>query len=302
LSALRAHAPSTRRPSRSRAPSEWRIKACTSLRSAMPWTWPSADEALEMSLEELGMRVLSRLAATDWRAQAQSVLRVIQIVAWVREWDRAEGTSRGNFEVLEAHRDHLDALGEAWDWLSAEGLLARAVWINANPEGYFVTRRGREILDAAEPLADLRTRRRLGVELHPALAGRLDSLTRAGAFEQAAFDALRQVEVRVRELAEDPRDPRNGQPLIGVTLMQHAFGSTGPLADPEADAGERRGMMELFTGAFGAVRNPLGHRNVEWDDPTEAAEMVLFADLLMRQLDRVAARRAADGAEADAGS
>ena len=49
-------------------------------------------------------------------------------------------------------------------------------------------------------------------------------------------------------------------------------------------------MMELFTGGFGAVRNPLGHRNVEWDDPTEAAEMVLLADLLMRQLDRVEAR------------
>jgi uncharacterized protein (TIGR02391 family) len=147
-----------------------------------------------------------------------------------------------------------------------------------------VTRRGRELLEADEPLADLRARRRLGVDLHPELGRRLTSLTRAGAFEQAAFDALRQIEVRVRELAQDPRDQR-GQPLTAVPLMQRAFGENGPLADPVADAGERRGMMELFTGAFGAVRNPLGHRNVEWDDPTEAAEMVLFADLLMRQLD-----------------
>ena len=49
-------------------------------------------------------------------------------------------------------------------------------------------------------------------------------------------------------------------------------------------------MMELFAGAFGAVRNPPGHRNVEWTDPTEAAEMVLLADLLMRQLDRIGQR------------
>ena len=48
--------------------------------------------------------------------------------------------------------------------------------------------------------------------------------------------------------------------------------------------------MELFAGAFGAVRNPLGHNAVEWSDPTEAAEFVLFADLLMRQLDRVERR------------
>ena len=47
--------------------------------------------------------------------------------------------------------------------------------------------------------------------------------------------------------------------------------------------------MGLFAGAFGAVRNPLGHDHVEWSDPAEAAEMVLLADSLIRQLDRVSA-------------
>ena len=74
----------------------------------------------------------------------------------------------------------------------------------------------------------LRARRRLGVELRERLAGRLRSLTRAGAFEQAAFDALREVEVRVRELASDPRDPQRGNPLSGVGLINHAFGRRGP--------------------------------------------------------------------------
>jgi hypothetical protein len=46
--------------------------------------------------------------------------------------------------------------------------------------------------------------------------------------------------------------------------------------------------MELYAGAFGALRNALGHREVRWDDPTEAAEVVLLADLLMRRLDRAA--------------
>jgi hypothetical protein len=185
----------------------------------MPWTWPTASEALEMPLDELGMRVLWRLAATDWRAEAKWPLRSPQIVGWVTEWDQAQGNVRDAYATLQANRDLLEALGEAWDWLSIEGLLGRQVWAQASPEAYFVTRRGRETLEAAEPLADLRARRRLGLELHPELAARLQSLTRAGAFEQAAFDALRQVEVRVRELAGDPRDPRNGQPLTGVALI-----------------------------------------------------------------------------------
>jgi hypothetical protein len=48
--------------------------------------------------------------------------------------------------------------------------------------------------------------------------------------------------------------------------------------------------MNLFKGAFAAFRNPLGHRSVEFGDPIEAAEVVLFADLLMRQLDHVEGR------------
>jgi uncharacterized protein (TIGR02391 family) len=182
---------------------------------------------------------------------------------------------------------------EAWEWLRAEGFVAPAV--GPSPESIIVTRRGREILEYLEPLAMVRAQRRLGVELHRDLADRLRPLTRAGAFEQAAFDALRQVEVRVRELADEPRD-RRGQPLRGVVLMRNAFGERGKLTDPSADAGEQDGLRELFSGAFGAVRNPLGHRNVEWDDATEAAEMVLLADLLMRQLDRIEERLRAESA------
>src|SRR4051812_14458415 len=75
--------------------------------------------------------------------------------------------------------------------------------------------------------------------------------------------------------------------LVTVKLMRYAFGDEGPLGLLVSEPGERDGLRDLFSGAFGAVRNPLGHRTVQWDDATEAAEMVLLADLLMRQLDRV---------------
>jgi hypothetical protein len=48
--------------------------------------------------------------------------------------------------------------------------------------------------------------------------------------------------------------------------------------------------MALFWRALGAFKNPSSHREVEFDDPTEASEVVLFADLLLRILDQVAAR------------
>ena len=44
--------------------------------------------------------------------------------------------------------------------------------------------------------------------------------------------------------------------------------------------------MELFAGTIGLFENPTSHREVEFDDPTEASEVILLADLLMRVLDR----------------
>jgi uncharacterized protein (TIGR02391 family) len=77
-----------------------------------------------------------------------------------------------------------------------------------------------------------------------------------------------------------------------VKLMREAFKQGGPLADARADGGEQVATMELFAGAIGTFKNPTSHRPVSYEDPAEAAEVVLLADLLMRLLDRVEQRRA----------
>lgn len=69
--------------------------------------------------------------------------------------------------------------------------------------------------------------------------------------------------------------------------MRKAFGETGALASSAMDAGEHVARMELFAGAIGFFKNPTSHREVEFQDPTEAAEVILFSDLLMRILDRI---------------
>jgi uncharacterized protein (TIGR02391 family) len=108
-----------------------------------------------------------------------------------------------------------------------------------------------------------------------------------GQFELAAFAALREVEIRVRDLGGFEND------MIGVPLMTAAFnpGAPGPLADVAAEKGEQEATMALFRGAIGTFKNPSSHRAVDYDDPVLAAEVVLLADLLLRLLDRIERRR-----------
>ena len=73
---------------------------------------------------------------------------------------------------------------------------------------------------------------------------------------------------------------------LGVPLIHRAFGKDGPLRDATLDRGEQTAAMELFAGAIGLFKNPTSHRNVEYDNPTVAAEVILLADLLMRLLDQ----------------
>ena len=105
-----------------------------------------------------------------------------------------------------------------------------------------------------------------------------------GQHELAAFAALRQVEIRVREL------DGASESQLGVPLMQAAFNKEGPLRQRDMDPGEQDAMMALFWGAIGMFKNPPSHRQVDYKDPTQAAEVILLADLLLRMLDDVEAR------------
>ncbi|MHB8590060.1 MAG: TIGR02391 family protein [Candidatus Dormibacteraceae bacterium] len=147
-----------------------------------------------------------------------------------------------------------------------------------------MTRRGEELAKAADPLRRLSDEARLAAGLHPLIEARIRQQFILGEYELAAFAALRQVEIRVRELARKPESS------IGVTLMKEAFGAGGPLADSGLDKGERDATMALFWGAIGVFKNPTSHRQVDYKDPTQAAEVVLLADLLLRMLDEVDAR------------
>jgi len=151
---------------------------------------------------------------------------------------------------------------------------------NNAPHAMFVTRLGREVA-ATSDRTRLRASARMALDLHPTLEPSVRPQFLMGEYEMAAFAAMKAVEVRVRKMAG------LADYLIGVKLMQTAFGTDGPLEDPTIESGEREARRNLFAGAIGTIKNPTSHRDVRYDDPTEASEAVLLADLLMRILDRV---------------
>jgi uncharacterized protein (TIGR02391 family) len=176
-----------------------------------------------------------------------------------------------------------DALAEGWAWLTTHGLVA---WnpTQSSPDAYRITRLGKQTLE--DGVARLVAAERLGVALHHRIAQQVEEQFLLGQYDLAVFAALREVEIRVRELSAAPES------LLGVKLMQHAFSVSdeGPLLDPAADSGEQQAAMNLFKGAIGLFKNPTSHRAVSYDDPVIASDIILLADLLLRFLDQVARR------------
>jgi uncharacterized protein (TIGR02391 family) len=144
------------------------------------------------------------------------------------------------------------------------------------------TRAGLRALDSG--LAEMRAAERLSIDVHPRLAG-VRAQFLLGEYELAAFAALREVEIRVRELTGADESS------IGKDLMRQAWKvDGGPLTDPSLDGGERQGIGDLFAGAVATFKNPVSHRQIDYDDPTEASEIVMLADLLLHILERTAKR------------
>lgn len=173
---------------------------------------------------------------------------------------------------------YLRGISEAWAWLVGEGLLARRP-DQSSPDAHFVTTRGRQLVDDPDPRRRLLAERRLSIDLHSRLEHRIRAQFLLGEVELGAFAAMREVEIRVRELSGASESE------IGVKLMRSAFGERGPLRRADRDPGEENARMDLFAGSIGLFKNPSSHREVDYADPVVATEIILLADLLLRILD-----------------
>ncbi len=233
---------------------------------------PAGDEAVVLPTPVLGMHLLRYFVVA-------SASGTVSLFHPSNVWN---GPSWQGHDMGRNPQAFLRAMAEAWAWLESEALIANGPSGTGYP--YFVTRRGQDLAKESDPVARMSDEARLAAGLHPRIEARVRMQFLLREYELAAFAALREVEIRVRELAGEPESS------VGVKLMQAAFKEGGPLADPNLDDGERAATMALFWGAIGVFKNPPSHRQVNYQDPTQAAEVILLADLLLRMLDDVEAR------------
>ncbi|MDK1389599.1 TIGR02391 family protein [Sinorhizobium sp. 8-89] len=178
------------------------------------------------------------------------------------------------------------AISEAWLYLVAQGMIIPATDGNG-VNGFSILSRRAKAFENEAAFAQHQVARLLPKEiLHRRFADRVWSSFVRAEYDAAVFQAMKAVEVYVREVSG------YGNDLLGTKLMQEAFKPEGGvLTDPNAEAGERLARMQLFCGAIGSYKNPNSHRDVDMTDPMEALEIILLANHLMKIVDARAAER-----------
>ena len=235
---------------------------------------PSADDLLALEVEELAGVLLVHLNSYD-HAVNQGLLSPHNILRTLEQYPDFPGRQS------EVNR----ALMEAWNWLEGEGFLVREP---SQPAGWFFLSRRARRMNTRDDFARYRKASLLPRgQLHPLIASRVYPAFLRGEYDTAVFQAFREIEVAVRKAGNFPDD------LVGVDLMREAFrpvnpnsaGAPGPLTDASLPVAEQVAMMSLFAGAIGLYKNPQSHRNVP-TEPTEGAEVIVFASQLLRTVDR----------------
>lgn len=123
--------------------------------------------------------------------------------------------------------------------------------------------------------------------LHPRIGEVAGGLYADGHLAQAAFDAMKAVEVRVREMS--------GVDEVGQKLMGRVFGGSIPMfrltrRNDKLGQDEHDGRTLMFMGAMQGIRN-LGAHELAGLGEAVTLEHLAMASLLMRWLDEAVATR-----------
>lgn len=233
--------------------------------------FPPKEVLLELEPEEIAQYLLAylqNLVAQDGRNKLNRGNNINP-----SNPDMQEYSGRNNPEATKI----AEVLSEGWAWLESEGFLV------GHPEEYqgswvMLSRRARAITtpEAFKQAQHIKLIPK-GV-LDPQLAQKVWSPFIRGDFELAIFAAFKEVEVRIRTVAELPVTE------VGVALARKAFHPrTGPLTDTSiSDPGEKQAHSDLFAGALGSFKNPSSHRDVDYTDPVIAASLILHANTLIK--------------------
>jgi len=224
---------------------------------------PSLEEFLNMEPEDIAPFLLNYLEAHD-----EGEIHLINLAKYE------------NKELIEyAGENSLIAaklITEAWVWLDKEQFIAPYPG-HLGYEGVFVTRKGKKFKN----LTDFKTYSYGNLipkkELDPIFISKVIPLFNKGDYDTAIFQAYKEVEVRIRKVT------KLSEQIIGVDLARKAFDEeNGILTDKKNIKSERQALSHIFAGVLGWFKNPLSHKYINFDNPFEAAEIILFANYLLR--------------------
>ncbi|GAB3628318.1 hypothetical protein PTE30175_01850 [Pandoraea terrae] len=234
----------------------------------LPTAIPEVDVLLALEPEELAAKVIFLL-----RSRPEAKFNFGNL--------RLELGMAGHAQYPRERLHEVDqALAEAFAWLEAQGLVVPDEGMNGH-NGWRVLSRRAQRFENEAAFTDYRTARLLPKDLlHPAIAMTVWLSFMRGAYETAAFEAMREIEIAVRKAAG------YGAAAHGMPMMKKAFNpEIGPLTDYAVDIAEREAMRDLFSGAIGSYKNPHSHRHEPIESPREAIEIILLASHLLYVVD-----------------
>jgi hypothetical protein len=176
------------------------------------------------------------------------------------------------------------AITEAVCWLVTQGLLVPDPR-QQGPGIYLMTRRAKRLHSRIDVDA-FRKGRILPDDLLPTLfAEKVVPLFRRGDHDIAVFQAFKEVEVAVRNVA-NAKGAGYSNSDFGSSLMRKAFHpENGPLSDQSQIYSEREAEMHIFSGAIGHAKNPPSHRDYAIT-AQQAARLIVFASHLLDIVDQ----------------
>ncbi|GAH88163.1 unnamed protein product, partial [marine sediment metagenome] len=223
---------------------------------------------LEMEPEEIAVFLLDYLIEQESSSSSNQL-------------NRYNCTSSSNLErdySRDCIKNVAEVLTEAWVWLEKEGLIAPKP--DTQGDWVFITRKGKKLANLTDFRTYLFGNLLPSNNLDPKLLQKVKPTFIRGDYDTSVFQAFKEVEVRIRELSGLPST------IVGVNLARNAFDpNNGVLTDQNLTMAEREACSHLIAGAIGFFKNPPSHRNVDYNNPSEVAEIILFANYLLKLID-----------------
>lgn len=247
------------------------------------------DVLIALEQEELGLRILPVLSAWERNPNFSPPRTLGGLIDAAREIPDP-GAIGGQTESR--HKEIRLALREAWAWLEGAALIIQDDRFLGPHDHRILSRKAKKLACESNFGRAFATRLLQKDVLNRRIREDVWALYHRGKYDTAVFEALKAVEIAVRDAAGYSNDD------YGTDMIARAFNEEhGPLRDPNDQKAERIALRNLFIGTHGTYKNLHSHRKVEIDDPVEAAEIIMLANHLLRIVDARAANREASSAE-----